>query len=244
MSQNYGKMRFAAELPPLTTAQKRLAEKLLAETPLEGYWNPLARRALMEAFARDGINFNDPASVRAGMLNPNREGAPILPIDNHTPYFPATKPWGHKCTAVIRERVALAVRVLGIRSLILTEKMALYVGDFAEYMQDGSIGGYFDVVGTVSIDASIMAFVDDLLDAQASALIHGIIRREYSEFRAVYQAEVAEVRGGVPAVDQPRIKELMEVRRLAHAEFDRDFAALDVNLSGNLEAHLRRYYPW
>src|ERR1700748_3211876 len=125
MASNYGDARFASDLPPLTLEQKRLLEKFLATSPGEDFWNPLARRAVMEAFVRDGIDPDDPESVRAAMLKTDRKGAPVLPIDNRTPYFPATKPWTHQCTAVIRDRVALTVRVLGTRALILTEKMAL-----------------------------------------------------------------------------------------------------------------------
>jgi hypothetical protein len=182
--------------------------------------------------------------VRAAVLKTDRNGAPVLPIDNRTPYFPATKPWTDQCTTVIRDRVALAVRVLGTRALILTEKMALYVRDFAGYMRDSGIEAYFDEVGTVSIDAALSAFVERLVEPKASELIRGIIRREYGEFRPVYHAQVAEFRGGARAEDQPGIRELMEVRRSAHSGFDRDFAALRLDLSGILERHLRQHYPW
>src|SRR4051812_47531050 len=134
MSTNYADMRFASDLPPLTPEQKRLVEEFLARPPIEDFWTPLARRAVMEAFVRDGIDPDDLESFRAAVLKPDRNGAPVLPIDNRTPYFPATKPLSDQCSTVIRDRVALAVRVLGTRALILTEKMALYVGDFAEYM--------------------------------------------------------------------------------------------------------------
>jgi hypothetical protein len=244
MSINYADMRFASDLPPLTPEQKRLVEEFLARPPIEDFWNPLARRAVMEAFVRDGIDPDDPESVRAAVLKTDRKGAPVLPIDDRTPYFPATKPWTHQCTTVIRDRVALAVRVLGTRALILTEKMALYVGDFAEYTRDKGIEAYFDEVGTVSIDAALLAFVERLVEPNASELIRGIIRREYGEFRPVYHAQVAEFRGGARAVDQPGIRELMEVRRSAHSAFDRDFAALRFDLSGILERHLRQHYPW
>jgi hypothetical protein len=122
--------------------------------------------------------------------------------------------------------------------------MALYVGDFAGYMRDSGIKAYFDEVGTVSIDAALSAFVERLVEPKASELIRGIIRREYGEFRPLYHAQVAEFRGGVRAEDQPGIRELMEVRRSAHSGFDRDFAALRLDLSGILERHLRQHYPW
>lgn len=246
MSVNYANMRFASDLPPLTPEQKRLVDEFLARPPIEDFWNPLARRAVMEAFVRDGIDPDDPESVRAAMLKTDWNGAPILPIDNRTPYFPATKPWPwtRQCTVVIRDRVALTVRVLGTRALILTEKMALYVGDFAEHMRNQGVEAYFDEVGTVSIDAALMAFIERLAEPKASQLVSGIIRREYGEFRPVYQAQVAEFRGGARAVDQPGIRELMEARRSAHSAFDRDFAALQLDLSGALERHLRQYYPW
>jgi hypothetical protein len=244
MSINYADMRFASDLPPLTPEQKRLVEEFLARRPIEDFWNPLAYRAVMEAFVRDGIDPDDFESFRAAVLKPDRNGAPVLPIDNRTPYFPATKPLTDQCTAVIRDRVALAVRVLGTRALILTEKMAFYVGDFAEYMRDSDIEAYFDEVGTVSIDGALSAFVERLLEPKASELIRGIIRREYGEFRPVYHAQGAEFRGGARAEDQPGIRELMEVHRSAHSAFDRDFAALRLDLSGILERHLRQHYPW
>ena len=244
MSINYADMRFASDLPPLTPEQKRLVEEFLARPPIEDFWTPPARRAVMEAFVRDGIDPDDPESVRAAVLKTDRNGAPVLPIDNRTPYFPATKPWTDQCTTVIRDRVALAVRVLGTRALILTEKMALYVGDFAEYMRDKNIEDYFDEVGTVSIDAALSAFVERLVEPKASELIRGIIRREYGEFRPVYHAHSAAFRGGARAEDQPGIRELMEVRHSAHSAFDRDFAALRLDLSGILERHLRQHYPW
>lgn len=198
----------------------------------------------MEAFVRDGIDPDDPDSVRVAVVKTDRKGTPVLPIDNRMPYFPATKPWAHQCTTVIRDRVALAVRVLGQRALILTEKMALYIGDFAEYMRDKSIEAYFDEVGTASIDAALLAFVERFVEPKASELIRGIIRREYGEFRPIYHAQVAEFRGGALAVDQPGIRELIEVRRSAHSAFDRDFAALRCDLSGILEKYLRQHYPW
>jgi len=244
MSTNYADMRFASDLPPLTPEQKRLVEEFLSRPPIEDFWTPLARRAVMEAFVRDGIDPDNPESVRAAMLKTDRKGAPVLPIDNRTPYFPATKPWTHRCTAVIRDRVALTVRVLGTRALILTEKMALCVGDFAEHMRNQGIEAYFDEVGTVSIDAALMAFIERLAEPKASDLVRGIIRREYGEFRPVYHAQVAEFRGGARAVDQPGIRELMETRRAAHSAFDRDFAALQFDLPGALERSLRQHYPW
>jgi hypothetical protein len=245
MAINYADMRFASDLPPLTPEQKRLVEEFLARPVIEeDFWTPLARRAVMETFVRDGVDPDDFESMRAAILKPDRNGAPILPIDNRTPYFPATKPSTDQCTAVIRDRVALAIRVLGTRALILTEKMAFYVGDFEEYMRDGDIEGYFDEIGTVSIDAALSAFVERLLEPKASELIRGMIRRQYGEFRPVYLAQVAEFRGGARAEDQPGIRELMEVSRAAYSAFDRDLAALRLDLSGILERYLRQHYPW
>jgi hypothetical protein len=245
MAINYADMRFASDLPPLTPEQKRLVEEFLASPGIkEDFWTPLARRAVMESFVRDGVDPDDFESMRAAILKPDRNGTPILPIDNRTPYFPATKPSTDQCTAVIRDRLELAVRVLGTRALILTEKMALYVGDFAEYMRDSDIEAYFDVVGTVSIDGALVAFMDRLLEPKASELIRGMIRRQYGEFRPIYLAQVAEFRGGARAEDQPGIRELMAAQRSAHSAFDRDFAALQLDLSGMLERYLRQHYPW
>mgnify|MGYP001216134571 CR=1 FL=1 len=244
MPTNYADLRFASDLPPLTPEQKRLVEEFVARPPIGDFWNPLAHRAVMTAFVRNGIDPDDTESVMAAMTKADRNIAPVLPIDNRTPYFPATKPWAHECTAAIRDRVALTVRVLGDRALILTEKMALYVGDFANYMRDDGIESYFDEVGTVSIGASLMVFVEGQCEPEASKLICGIVRREYGEFRPVYRAKVAEFRGGARAVDQPEIRELIEKRRSAHSAFDRYFAALKCDLSGTLEKYLRQHYPW
>lgn len=239
---NYANMRFAADLPPLTLAQKQKVEQYLARPTAMKEWTPLARRAVMESFVRSDIDPDDASSVAEGMQRGNI--APVLPIDNRTPYFPASKPWTSKCTAVIRERVALTVRLLGTRALILTEQMALHVGDFAEYMRDKCITDYFDEVGTAFIDGGVAAFMEPLAGREAAALVRTIIKREYGEFRPVYQAQAAEFRGGPPAIDQPGIGELIEARRDAHAAFDRDFAALRVDLFRALEKDLRQLYPW
>jgi hypothetical protein len=241
-SNNYRSARFAADLEPLTIDQVQLVERYLAEPEARTYWTPLARRALMESRVRSRI---EPDNMQSAVDAVKRgELAPVLPIDNRTPYFPASKPWTKKCTAVIRERVELTIRKLGTRALILTEKMALYVGDFAEIMQDRSIADYFDEVGTMSIDGALAAFIDQLAGQEAGSLTLAIIRREYGEFRPVGNAQAAEFRGGPRAVDQPGIKELMETRRIAHAQFDSDFRALGINLSALLEKELRRLYPW
>ncbi|MBW8881114.1 MAG: hypothetical protein JF615_06725 [Asticcacaulis sp.] len=239
---NYANIRFAADLPPLTPEQRRRVEHYLARPTIMKAWTPLARRAAMEAMARSDIDPDDPQSLAEAVRRGNV--APVLPVDNRTPYFPASKPWTSKCTAVIREQAGLTVRLLGTRALILTEQMALHVGDFAEYMRDKTITDYFDEVGTPLIDGGVAAFMEPLAGREAATLVHAIIKREYGEFRPVHTAQAAEFRGGPPAVDQPGIRDLIEARRLAHAAFDRDFAALRIDLFRALERELRQLYPW
>jgi hypothetical protein len=241
-SQAYASARFAADLPPLTIEQTRQVEDYLARYPGETFWSPLARRALMESFVRSRINPVDGRSLIDAIER--GDVAPVLPIDNRTPYFPAPRPWTSKCTAVIRERAALTVRVLGNRALVLTERMALHVGDFADYMQNKGITDYFDEVGSVAIDGALAGFVEMLSTREVGALTHAIIRREYGEFRPISIAQADEFRGGSPAFDRPGISDLMNVRRAAHARFDDEFRRLGANLPELLEKELRQLYPW
>lgn len=238
----YASARFAADLPPLTVDQTRQVEDYLARYPGETFWSPLARRALMESFVRSRINPADGRSLIDAMER--GDVAPVLPVDNRTPYFPASRPWTSKCTAVIRERVALTVRVLGDRAPILTERMALHVGDFAHYMQNNGITDYFDEVGTPAIDGALAGFVEMLSVREVGALTHAIIKREYGEFRPIGIARADEFRGRPAAVDQPGIRQLIEARRAAHARFDSEFRRLGANLPELLEKELRRLYPW
>lgn len=241
-SRLYANARFAADLPALTIDETAQVEAHLARSPGEPFWTPLARRALMESFVRSRI---DPADIQSLMDAVQRgDVAPILPVDNRTPYFPAARPWVRSATSVVRERVTLTFRVLGTRALILAERRALHVGDFADAMKTGGITDYFHGIGTPTIDGALAGFVLGLAPDDLGPLTRQIIEREYGAFQPIRVAEAEEFRGGPAAVDRPGLADLMQARRAAHAEFDTEYRRLGVNLHDRLEKSLRQLYPW